>query len=153
MLETKTLFLQNYLFIRNSFYIPSSRIFDHCAARGSKPLTKQGMKRRCKNFRVIDATHPEKSVYFLSKGQTMKTFWREFTALSVSVCESILHSVGFLKFWLRFHMKYGNLGENLMNYLFIICSSYFNMLWIMIHTGIALNRSQNFENQHSARIL
>ena len=80
------------------FYTPLSKIFDHCAARGSKPLTKRGMKSRCKNFRVIDATHPEKSVYFLSKGQTMKTFWREFTALSVSVCESILHSIGFLKF-------------------------------------------------------
>ena len=114
------------------FYTPLSRIFDHCAARGSKPLTKQGNEKQMQKFRVIDATHPEKSVYFLSKGQTMKTFWREFTALSVSVCESILHSIGFLTFWLRFLMKYGNLGENLIIYLFIFFSSYFRMLWIII---------------------
>ena len=88
-------------------------------------------------FRVIDATHPEKSVYFLSKGQTMKTFWREFTALSVSVCESILHSIGFLKFWLRFHINLDIRG-NQMNDLFATYSSHFRNHTSIVEIGVRI---------------
>ena len=41
------------------------------------------MNSRCKIFSCYRCNTSQKSVYFLSKGQTMKTFWREFTAVSV----------------------------------------------------------------------
>ena len=80
------------------FYTPLSKIFDHCAARGSKPLTKQGMKRRCKNF-VLSMQHIPKRVFiFCQKVKQWKLFdvnLRHFLCLCVRAYYTVLVSYNF----------------------------------------------------------
>ena len=79
-------------------FIPRCRIFDHCAARGSKPLTKQGMKRRCKNF-VLSMQHIPKRVFiFCQKVKQWKLFdvnLRHFLCLCVRAYYTVLVSYNF----------------------------------------------------------